>query len=125
MRLLPMMIITLTDLGLASAFSIAGGHTAAAAAPRVRSTYMEYGDNFYVGATEPLPDNVYEVAIERPLGIQFEEDGPNPGKNGVSVMDVVDGSNAAKTGKVQIGDKLVGVTAVQFVGAKYDLLRGA
>jgi C-terminal processing protease CtpA/Prc len=81
---------------------------------------MEFGDKFYTGATEPLPDGVFEVAIERPLGIQFEEVGPVIGKSGVSVIAVVDDSNAAKQGDVQVGDKLVGVTAIQFVGAKWE-----
>lgn len=96
---------------------------------------MEYGDNCYEGSLELLPDNVYEVLIQRPLGIAFEEDGPNFGKNGVSVEYVVEGSNAAKgtqvmqavggnnkavDGKVQAGDKLIGVTAIKFIGAKWE-----
>ena len=68
-----------------------------------------------------LPEGVFEVQIAKPLGIQFEEDGPVPGKNGVSVTALVDGGNAAKAGDmIQVGDKLVGVTAVQFVGAKWE-----
>lgn len=96
---------------------------------------MEYGDNIYEGALEPLPDNVYEVLLERPLGIGFAEDGPNFGKNGVSVEQVVPGSNAAKgsqimkkvgganqavDGKVEVGDKLIGVTAIKFIGSKWE-----
>ena len=89
----------------------------------------------YEGALTPLPENVYEVLLERPLGIGFEEDGPIYGKNGVSVTSIVEDSNAAKgqqvmmnidgsnvavDGKVEVGDKLVGVTAIQFVGAKWE-----
>ena len=102
---------------------------------RVAAAVMEYGDNCYEGALEPLPENVFEVSIERPLGIGFEEDGPIIGKSGVSVNTVVDGSNAAKgttvlknvngsnqaaPGKVEIGDKLIGVTAIRYVGSKWE-----
>lgn len=81
------------------------------------------------------PPNVYEVLVQRPLGIAFEEDGPLFGKNGVSVAQVVADSNAAKgkqvlravdgvnravEGKVKAGDKLIGVTAIQFVGSKWE-----
>lgn len=96
---------------------------------------MEFGDNCYEGALEPLPENVFEVSIQRPLGIGFEEDGPIVGKSGVSVNAVVDGSNAAKgtsvlkamdgrnqaaPGKVEIGDKLIGVSAIRYVGSKWE-----
>ena len=98
---------------------------------------MGYGDNCYEGALELLPDACYEVLLERPLGIGFEEDGPNFGSAGVSVSQVVAGGNAAKgaqvmmnvggenaavDGKVAVGDKLVGVTAIQFQGAKWERL---
>ena len=96
---------------------------------------MEFGDNCYEGALEPLPANVFEVSIERPLGIGFEEDGPIVSKSGVSVNAIVDGSNSAKgttvlknvdgrnqaaPGKVEIGDKLIGVTAIRYVGSKWE-----
>jgi hypothetical protein len=96
---------------------------------------MEFGDNCYEGSLELLPENVYEVSIERPLGIGFEEDGPIIGKSGVSVNQVVpdsnaakgktvlrgvDGSNQAVPGKVEVGDKLIGVTAIKFNGAKWE-----
>ncbi len=78
----------------------------------------EYGDNYYSGATEPLPENCFEVALQTPLGIQFEEnDYP---KRGVSVIGVVQDGNAAKSGAIAAGDYLVGVTAIQFVGAKWE-----
>ena len=115
-------------------------HTGApASVPLVRPARavvrMEYGDNIYEGALEPLPEKVYEVLLQRPLGIGFAEDGPNYGKNGVSVEQVVPGSNAAKgaqimmavggankavDGKVEVGDKLIGVTAIKFIGAKWE-----
>jgi hypothetical protein len=89
-------------------------------AARLPCPTLEFGDNYYEGALEPLPEGVYEVAIKTPLGIQFEEDGPIIGKSGVSVIALVDGGNAAKgtsiyansggtnmgkEGKVEVGDK--------------------
>ena len=92
-----------------------------AVAARAPLPRMDYGDGYYIAAAPgSLPDNVFEVTLKRPLGIQFEEDGPIIGKNGVSVIGVVDGGNAAKDGTVQAGDKLVGVTAVQFIGSKWE-----
>jgi len=64
-----------------------------------------------------LPKGVYEVALAKPLGIVFEE--IEAGK-GLFVQDLVEGGNAAINGKVQIGDVLVGITAVKIVGAKYE-----
>jgi len=96
---------------------------------------MEFGDNCYEGSLEPLPENVYEVVIQRPLGIGFEEDGPLIGMSGVSVNMVVEDSNAAKgeqvlsnvggenkavAGRVAIGDKLIGVTAIKYQGSKWE-----
>ena len=80
----------------------------------------DYGDNFYIGTDGPLPEGVFEVAIEKPLGIQFEEKGPVIGKSGVKVIGLVDGGNAKKCGKVEAGDELVGVTAIQYVGSKWE-----
>ncbi|KOO35146.1 fatty acid-binding adipocyte [Chrysochromulina tobinii] len=78
----------------------------------------EYGDKYYSGATGPLPENVFEVVLPTPLGIQFEEnDYP---KKGVSVVGLVPDSNAAKSGLIAVGDYLVGVTAIQFQGAKWE-----
>ena len=78
----------------------------------------EYGDSFYAGHTEPLPDGVFEVALQRPLGIQFEEnDYP---KKGVNVVGLVKDGNAEKSGVIRAGDYLVGVSAVQFRGAKWE-----
>jgi len=104
-------------------------------AGRVGLPTMEYGDNCYEGALEPLPNDCYEVLLERPLGIGFEEDGPIIGKSGVSVNQIVsdsnaargaqvlknvDGTNQAVAGKVEVGDKLIGVTAIRFVGSKWE-----
>lgn len=86
---------------------------------------MDYGDFYYNGHWEPLPEGVFEVRICRPLGIQFEEDGPIIGKSGVSVVSVLDGSNAQKAKSldgmsVATGDKLVGVTGIKFQGSKWE-----
>ena len=59
----------------------------------------------------------YEVALARPLGIVFEEIGTAAQPMGVKVIDV--GGNAAASGKVSVGDVLVGVTAVRYPGSAY------
>ena len=59
----------------------------------------------------------YEVALARPLGIVFEEIGTAAQPRGVKVIDV--GGNAAASGKVSVGDVLVGVTAVRYIGGEY------
>ena len=64
-----------------------------------------------------LPQGLYEVSLTKPLGIVFEE--VEAGK-GVYVQDLVDGGLAQRQGKIQIGDVLVGVTAVKIVGAKWE-----
>lgn len=64
-----------------------------------------------------LPTGVYEVSMQKPLGIVFEE--MEIGK-GVYVMDLVEGGNADREGKIQKGDVLIGVTAVKVVGAKWE-----
>jgi hypothetical protein len=64
-----------------------------------------------------LPKGVYEVSLTKPLGIVFEE--IEQGR-GLYVQDLVEGGNAANSGKVQVGDVLVGITAVKIVGAKYE-----
>jgi hypothetical protein len=67
--------------------------------------------------TFQLPKGLSEVKLKKPLGIVFEEFDNGPG---VFVKDLVAGGNAAKSGLVQIGDMLVGITAVKVVGAKYE-----
>ena len=62
-------------------------------------------------------DYDYEVALARPLGIVFEEIGTASQPMGVKVIDV--GGNAAASGKVSVGDVLVGVTAVRYIGGEY------
>ncbi len=64
-----------------------------------------------------LPPGVYEVSMTKPLGIIFEE--IEAGK-GVFVQDMVEGGLAETQGKIQVGDVLVGVTAVKIVGAKWE-----
>lgn len=64
-----------------------------------------------------LPKGVYEVVLTKPLGIIFEE--IEAGK-GVFVQDLVEDGLAARQGKIQPGDVLVGVTAVKIVGAKWE-----
>lgn len=65
-----------------------------------------------------LPKGVYEIQLKKPLGIVFEEF--EEGSGGVFVQDLVSGGNAQRTGQVQVGDVLIGITAVKVVGAKYE-----
>ena len=93
----------------------------------------EFGDNFYLGHTYEttasgqnngpleagaLPENVYEVALPMPLGINFEDNGYP--KGGVKVIGLVEDGNAFKSGKIQVDDDLVGVTAIIVRGSKYE-----
>ena len=64
-----------------------------------------------------LPKGVYEVPLARPCGILFEEIEPNCG---VYIQDLVEGGNAANQGVLQKDDVLVGVTAIQISGAKWE-----
>lgn len=64
-----------------------------------------------------LPKGVYEVSLTKPLGIIFEE---IEAGEGVFVQDLVEGGLAERQGKIQVGDVLVGVTAVKVVGAKWE-----
>lgn len=65
-----------------------------------------------------MPPGVYEVGLQKPLGIVFEE--MESGK-GVYVLDLVEGGNAERMGDcIQKGDVLVGITAVKIVGAKWE-----
>jgi hypothetical protein len=64
-----------------------------------------------------LPKGVYEVKLNGPLGIVFEE--IEQGK-GLFVKDLVEGGNAANQGTVELDDVLIGLTAVKVVGAKFE-----
>lgn len=64
-----------------------------------------------------LPKGCYEVDLMKPLGIIFEE--IEIGK-GLYVQDLVEGGNAELSGQVKIGDRLVAITAVKVVGAKFE-----
>lgn len=64
-----------------------------------------------------LPKGVYEVSTVKPLGIVFEE--IEIGR-GVIVTDIVEGGTADNQGVVQVGDILIGVTAIKVVGAKWE-----
>jgi len=65
-----------------------------------------------------IPTGVYEVRMARPLGIVFEE--LEAGGGGVYVTDLVEGGYAEAKGIIKPGDKLIGVTAVKVVGAKWE-----
>lgn len=64
-----------------------------------------------------VPKGVYEIRLDKPLGIVFEE--IEIGK-GVYVQDIIPGGNAAIEGTAKPGDILVGITAVKVVGAKFE-----
>lgn len=57
-----------------------------------------------------LPKGVYEISLTKPLGIIFEEIEAGAG---VFVQDLVEDGLAKRQGKVQVGDVLVGVTAIK------------
>ena len=54
-----------------------------------------------------LPDECYEITIDKPLGIAFIEGD----KGGVEVDYLVEDGNAAKSGAIQPGDVLLATTA--------------
>eukprot|EP00536_Pseudo-nitzschia_multiseries_P009461 jgi/Psemu1/258165/estExt_Genewise1Plus.C_2640013 len=64
-----------------------------------------------------LPKGVYEVSMTKPLGIIFEE---IEAGEGVFVQDLVEGGLAEVQGQIEIGDVLIGVTAIKVVGAKWE-----
>lgn len=66
-----------------------------------------------------LPEGVYEVALERPLGIAFEEV-EQGGRKGVVVTELVEGGNAEKQGSIAPDDVLIATTAVKVIGAKWE-----
>jgi hypothetical protein len=101
-------------------------HSSSAMASRSSLVQMEFGKGFgsyYSGwddwvseypaedresypALFKLPDDCYEIVLDKPLGIAFEE-----GDDGGVVVDyLVEGGNAAKSGKIQPGDVLLATT---------------
>ena len=88
------------------------------AIPFARTEYAApYGPK---DGTNELEEGVFEVKLEKPCGIGFEELGPIPGSYGVSVNLLVPDGNGARSGKIEVGDLLVGVTAVVVNGAKFE-----
>lgn len=69
-----------------------------------------------------LPKGVYEVSLPKPLGIVFEE--IDIGR-GLYVQDLVEGGNAAASGKIQKGDILVGEWKRLFVSVVPWILKTA
>lgn len=66
-----------------------------------------------------LPEGVYEVKLQRPLGIAFEE--VSAGRpNGVCVDYCVEGGNAEQSGKIKKGDVLIAVTAIKVFQARWE-----
>ena len=122
---------------LASAHTAEGLRNCAFVHPARRSwstgrsrVVMEFGEGFYRGYNYPAPngptefgirtlaDDVFEVSLQRPLGLALEE---NEWKKGVTVIEVLEGSNAAKSPvPIQPGDSLVGTTAVILQGSKFE-----
>jgi hypothetical protein len=66
-----------------------------------------------------LPDGVYEVTIDKPLGIAFEERVAGM-PNGLVVEYLVEGSNSEATGVIQPGDVLVAATAAKEFGPRWE-----
>ena len=66
-----------------------------------------------------LPENCYEVKVDKPMGIAFVENNGETG--GVYVDEVLAEGSAASCGtKLEKGDQLVGVDATPVVGADFD-----
>ena len=65
-----------------------------------------------------LPEGVYEVQLQKPLGIVFEEVEAD-GRKGCFVSELVPDGNAEKAG-VGVGDLLLATTGVKVRGAKFD-----
>ena len=66
-----------------------------------------------------IPKGCYEVTIDKPLGIAFEEVVAGMPK-GVCVDYLVEGSNAENTGVIQSGDVLIAVTAAKEFGPRWE-----
>jgi len=66
-----------------------------------------------------LPKGVYEVDVERPLGIAFEEVEPAEPK-GIVVDYLVEDGNAALDGNIQPGDILIATTACKEFGPRFE-----
>jgi hypothetical protein len=63
-----------------------------------------------------LPADCYEICLEKPLGIAFEE----TGNGGVVVDYLVEGGNADKSGVIQPGDVLLATTACMGRDGKFE-----
>mmetsp|Transcript_13858 Transcript_13858/g.35921 ORF Transcript_13858/g.35921 Transcript_13858/m.35921 type:complete len:186 (+) Transcript_13858:57-614(+) len=121
-----MSLILLATISGGSAWSVSPSRSRLHSRSMRAQATMDFGDSFYVshdslppyGLGEDLPDGVYEISLQRPLGIGFEEnDYP---RRGVKVISLVSGSNAEKCGRISVGDQLVGVTGIRLVGAKFE-----
>lgn len=118
----------------AALLSPIGARIRSIAAARTGSHRMDFGDSFYRGfddwASEypeedrvnfpeyfVLPDGVFEVVLNKPLGIAFEE--IDVGR-GVKVDYLVEGGNAELSGVIKPGDILLATTAIKVLGAKWE-----
>jgi S1-C subfamily serine protease len=88
---------------------------AAAASPSLR---VAHALRAFAGATEDGADDDkpppgcsrYEVRIKKPLGLVLEED--KTGK--IFVAEILEDSNAAKSGLINVGDQLLATSAMVF-----------
>ena len=64
-----------------------------------------------------LPDGCYEVSLQKPMGIAFEE---IEAGRGVVVEYLVEGSNSERQGIIKPGDVLIAATAIKVIGAKWE-----
>mmetsp|Transcript_36735 Transcript_36735/g.112404 ORF Transcript_36735/g.112404 Transcript_36735/m.112404 type:complete len:253 (-) Transcript_36735:59-817(-) len=125
------MKLSVAALGLALTSHAFAPATSPRPQKMTRRNMLENGGNFgsiqYLGYRyEPpnglggvIDDGVTEVALKKPCGIVFEELDPNFPR-GVKVLELVEGGNAEASGKIAPEDLLVAVTAVRFVGAKFE-----
>ena len=67
-----------------------------------------------------MPENCYEVEINKPLGITFEEVDTDDPNSGLYVAAINPKGNAAKCGDINVGDKLIAATGVIIRGARFE-----
>jgi len=67
--------------------------------------------------------NYVSAALTKPMGIVFEENDSKIG--GIFVLEINEGSSAAKEGKIKPGDQLVAVGAKKVSGLQFEAALGA
>lgn len=68
--------------------------------------------------------NYVKVALEKPMGIVFEENEEKNG-GGIYALELKEGGNAHSEGSIKSGDQLVGVNGMVVSGSTFDDALGA